>query len=191
MTAVHSSENQHAIAHDVTVLPAKVRVTKSPTFGTADITPAGEKSPLSIIHYHALQKITTCWSPPSLEKDAPNVDNACFPGKLWSDDTDIGPSQTSQKDDSQALFGTKHAEAMDVILYTRQGCHLCDQASELLRAHGLTAQLIDIDSDPQLLAQYDCCVPVVAIDGKVRFRGRVNEVLLRRLLAKSRPNSKR
>ena len=27
------------------------------------------------------------------------------------------------------------------------------------------------------------CVPVVAIDGKIRFRGRVDAVLLRRLIA--------
>ena len=31
-------------------------------------------------------------------------------------------------------------------------------------------------------ARYDQCVPVVEIDGQERFRGRVNEVLLRRLL---------
>lgn len=77
---------------------------------------------------------------------------------------------------------------MDVILYTRQGCHLCDDALALLERHGLKPQLIDIDQDPQLREKYDCCVPVVAFNGKVRFRGRVNEVLLRRLLkAKSGP----
>ena len=38
------------------------------------------------------------------------------------------------------------------------------------------------DNDPQLLAQYTDCVPVVLIDGKERFRGRIDEVLLRRLL---------
>ncbi len=69
-----------------------------------------------------------------------------------------------------------------VILYTRQGCLLCDDACALLRRHGLTPQLIDVDSDPQLAARYGCCVPVVTVDGKVRFRGHVNEVLLRRLL---------
>ena len=74
---------------------------------------------------------------------------------------------------------------MEVILYTRQGCHLCDDALDLLRRHGLAPQLIDIDSDPQLVQQYDCCVPVVVMDGKVRFRGGVNEVLLRRLLRRN------
>jgi predicted thioredoxin/glutaredoxin len=53
---------------------------------------------------------------------------------------------------------------------------------ELLRRHGLNPQLVDIDADPELRLQFDHCVPVVAIDGKVRFRGRVNPTLLRRLL---------
>ena len=70
----------------------------------------------------------------------------------------------------------------DVILYTRQGCHLCDDALGLLRRNGLSPRIIDIDSDPELVARYDTCVPVVVIDGKERFRGHVNEVLLRREL---------
>lgn len=71
-----------------------------------------------------------------------------------------------------------------VVLYTRQGCHLCDQALEILQRQGLAVTLVDIDQDPALRARYDCCVPVVEIDGRVRFRGRANEVLLRRLLTR-------
>jgi glutaredoxin len=69
-----------------------------------------------------------------------------------------------------------------VRLYTRQGCHLCDNAREILVRHGLTPESVDIDADPELLARYNTCVPVVEIDGKERFRGRVDEILLRRLL---------
>jgi glutaredoxin len=69
-----------------------------------------------------------------------------------------------------------------VILYTRVGCHLCDDARDLLQQHGLTPQLVDIDRDTKLAAEFGNCVPVVEIDGRVRFRGRVNPVLLRRLL---------
>lgn len=69
-----------------------------------------------------------------------------------------------------------------VIIYTRTGCHLCDEARELLERYGLQPQLVDIDADPQLRERYTTCVPVVILDGKERFRGRVNEVLLRRLL---------
>jgi glutaredoxin len=69
-----------------------------------------------------------------------------------------------------------------VTIYTRAGCHLCDDARELLERYGLSPELIDIDADPALRERYTTCVPVVIIDGKERFRGKVNEVLLRRLL---------
>jgi glutaredoxin len=69
-----------------------------------------------------------------------------------------------------------------VILYTRQGCHLCDDALELLRRYGLAVSCRDIDSNPELRARFDTCVPVVEVAGRIRFRGRINEVLLRRLL---------
>jgi glutaredoxin len=69
------------------------------------------------------------------------------------------------------------------LIYTRPGCHLCEEAEALLRKHGLAPQLVDIDADPELRERYTTCVPVVVIDGKERFRGRVNEILLRRLLA--------
>jgi len=68
-------------------------------------------------------------------------------------------------------------------LYTRRGCHLCEEALATLWRHGLMPQLVDIDADPELRQRYNECVPVIAIDGKERFRGRVNEVLLARLLA--------
>ncbi len=72
----------------------------------------------------------------------------------------------------------------DVVLYTRRGCHLCDDAEAMLVSHGLRPTLVDIDGDPQLRERYNECVPVVVIDGKERFRGRIDERLLRRLLRK-------
>lgn len=69
-----------------------------------------------------------------------------------------------------------------VILYSRPGCHLCDDAKLLLEQHGLQPEVVNIDADPELRQRYTQCVPVVLIDGVERFRGRVNEVLLRRLL---------
>jgi hypothetical protein len=52
----------------------------------------------------------------------------------------------------------------------------------LLTRYGFALIKVDIDSDPELKARFDVCVPVVEIDHKVRFRGRINEVLLQRLL---------
>ena len=71
----------------------------------------------------------------------------------------------------------------DVVLYTRQGCRLCDVAKQILLRHGMTPVEVDIDRDETLRERFTECVPVVEIDGQLRFRGRVDEVLLRRLLA--------
>ena len=74
-------------------------------------------------------------------------------------------------------------EIPQVTLYSRQGCHLCDVAADVLRRQGLAFDVLDIDADPELRARYNECVPVVTIDGQERFRGRVDEILLRRLIA--------
>jgi glutaredoxin len=76
----------------------------------------------------------------------------------------------------------KAMSQLDVILYTRTGCHLCDDALAILRRHGLEPELVDIDQCADKLSQFNECVPVVEIDGKVYFRGRVNEILLRRII---------
>ena len=39
-----------------------------------------------------------------------------------------------------------------------------------------------MDTDPDLVSAYGMTVPVVAVAGKVRFKGVVNPVLLERLL---------
>jgi glutaredoxin len=70
-----------------------------------------------------------------------------------------------------------------VLLYTRAGCHLCEEALQILERHGLVVRKIDIDAQSELKPLYDQCVPVVVIDGRERFRGRVDEMLLKRLLS--------
>ncbi len=69
-----------------------------------------------------------------------------------------------------------------VVLYTRHGCHLCDDAKATLVRYGLNPKEVDIDTDEKLRTQFDVWVPVVEIDGQVRFKGRIDEFLLRRLL---------
>jgi glutaredoxin len=72
------------------------------------------------------------------------------------------------------------------LMYTRAGCHLCTDAWKMLRGyqkrHGFSLEKIDVDTVSDLAARYGNCVPVVAVNGQVRFRGRINEVLLKRLL---------
>ena len=79
---------------------------------------------------------------------------------------------------------------LKVVLYTRHGCHLCDDAQALLLRNRLQPEVVDIDSDSSLRERFNECVPVVEINGKLRFRGRINEVLLGRLLAKEADSSR-
>jgi glutaredoxin len=71
-----------------------------------------------------------------------------------------------------------------VILYTRRGCHLCDEARQLLERHGLAPTCIDIDGDAALRERFNTCVPVVEMGGRIRFRGAVHPLLLQRLVRK-------
>jgi glutaredoxin len=80
---------------------------------------------------------------------------------------------------------TRQGPDREVVLYTRAGCHLCDVALETLQharqRHGFHLREVDIDSDPALVEAHGLWVPVVTVDGQVRFRGGVNPVLLERL----------
>ena len=87
---------------------------------------------------------------------------------------------------SKELTTVRNRSPVCVVLYSRTGCHLCEEAKALLERHrsrfGLQITEVDIDHHPAIKAMYDCCVPVVEIDGKLRFRGQVHEILLLRLL---------
>ena len=83
---------------------------------------------------------------------------------------------------------------MTVTLYTRPQCCCCQTARETLSAyqleHGFQFEEVDA-SDPSFADLIGPTVPVIAVDGKVRFRGEVNRVLFERLLHSrqfSRPN---
>jgi glutaredoxin len=73
-----------------------------------------------------------------------------------------------------------------VMMYTRRGCHLCDDAWALLESlrdrYALTLEAVDVDTDADLVRQHGERVPVVVVNGKERFWGRVNRVLLERQL---------
>lgn len=72
-----------------------------------------------------------------------------------------------------------------LVVYSKPDCHLCDDAKDLLGHYSEYLPEIvevDINDDPELQQRYGESIPVVEIDGKLRFRGRVNELLLRRLI---------
>ena len=77
---------------------------------------------------------------------------------------------------------------MTLVLVTRKGCHLCDQALELLRELGREPELADVDADDGLHDLYDWRVPVVLVDGKVIAEGRIDRGVLQRTLKEAGPS---
>ena len=59
-----------------------------------------------------------------------------------------------------------------VVLYSRAGCHLCDEARSVVAEEcdraGAGWREVDVDADPQLQARYGEYVPVVEVDGTVQ-----------------------
>jgi glutaredoxin len=72
--------------------------------------------------------------------------------------------------------------SLNVVLYTRDGCHLCEEAQEVLSEFGMSPTIVDIDADENLRVRFNTCVPVIEIDGQIRFRGRVEPRLLKRIV---------
>ena len=71
-----------------------------------------------------------------------------------------------------------------VVLVTRKGCHLCDDALQLLHALGIEPELADIDSDQRLFELYDWRVPVVLVDGAIAAEGKIGRQALEVALAR-------
>ncbi|MZR62161.1 MULTISPECIES: glutaredoxin family protein [unclassified Alcanivorax] len=57
---------------------------------------------------------------------------------------------------------------MTVVLYTTLGCHLCDQARELLLMvdPGVEIDAVDVAEDDDLIARYGERIPVLARNGQ-------------------------
>lgn len=65
-----------------------------------------------------------------------------------------------------------------VIIYSRPGCHLCEEAKTAIQAAGCDGQYeldeVNIETDPDLLRRYRFEIPVITIDGVEAFRNRVS-----------------
>ena len=65
-----------------------------------------------------------------------------------------------------------------VVIYSRPGCHLCDEAKAAIFDSGCSDQFvleeINIESDDELLRKYKYDIPVVLIDGIESFIHRVD-----------------
>ncbi|HMF55923.1 MAG TPA: glutaredoxin family protein [Pyrinomonadaceae bacterium] len=69
------------------------------------------------------------------------------------------------------------SEKAHVIIYTRPGCHLCDQAKRIILREALTEQFIleevNIDCNPELKERFRYEIPVIFINGEEAFRHRL------------------
>ena len=83
----------------------------------------------------------------------------------------------------------RYATAMGSIaltLYSRPGCHLCDEMEEIVRPIarelGCSLEDVDISGDAGLEARFGHEVPVLVVNGRKAFKYRVTERELRRRL---------
>src|SRR5713101_2594949 len=78
----------------------------------------------------------------------------------------------------------------EVTLYTRPGCHLCDEAktaiAPLLQEFGAALREVNIDADPVLKERYGWDVPVIFIGQKKAAKHRVDLEQFRRQLQDAR-----
>ena len=66
-----------------------------------------------------------------------------------------------------------------LVLYGRPGCHLCDDAREVLLRVGASFSEVDIERDDALHARLLERIPVVTLDGEELFEHFVDERTLR------------
>ncbi|MEO8475589.1 MAG: glutaredoxin family protein [Actinomycetota bacterium] len=73
-----------------------------------------------------------------------------------------------------------------VILYSRPGCHLCEEARAVIEAERTRSSFafdeIDIESDDELVREYGIRIPVVTVDGIERFEISVDRGDLARIV---------
>jgi glutaredoxin len=78
------------------------------------------------------------------------------------------------------------AAPRDVTIYSRPGCHLCEEAkaqiAPMLKEFGSSLTEINIDEDPELRARYDYDVPVIFLGARKAAKHRVDLVQFRRQL---------
>ena len=74
----------------------------------------------------------------------------------------------------------------EVTLYTRPGCHLCEEAKTvilpLLREFGAVLREVNVDDDPVLRERYGADVPVIFLGARKTAKHRVHLEQFRRQL---------
>lgn len=78
---------------------------------------------------------------------------------------------------------------LQVCLYTRRGCRLCDTVSPMLRdlsaEFAFELDVVDIALDKELEARFGCSIPVVTVDGGNRVAVRITPERLHAALTRA------
>ena len=86
--------------------------------------------------------------------------------------------------------GVVSAGPLEITLYTRPGCHLCEDAKAvmlpLLREFGATLREVNIDEDQELTRRYGLDIPVIFIGAHKAAKHRVDPGQFRRQLVEAR-----
>ena len=76
---------------------------------------------------------------------------------------------------------------MQVVLYSRPGCHLCDDARDVILAERARTRFdfreVDVETDDALELAYGVRIPVVTVDGEERFELQVDPAEFARAVA--------
>ena len=78
-----------------------------------------------------------------------------------------------------------------LTIYSRPGCHLCDDMKALVqrvartRGDAIALDEIDISTDPDLESRYGLEIPVLMLNGRKIAKYRISEAALTRALADS------
>lgn len=85
------------------------------------------------------------------------------------------------------------AQPLEVTLYTRPGCHLCDEAKlriePLIAEFGARLREVNIDADPDLHDRYNLDVPVIFLADRKIAKHRIDPGQFRRQLLEARRRS--
>ncbi len=120
----------------------------------------------------------------SLDRDALRAVLAQLLEQGWLRTARAADVLARTEDGRLALAGPR-----ELTLYTRPGCHLCEEAkaqiAPLLREFGATLREVNIDADPALRERYTNDVPVLFLGARKVAKHRVNLAQLRRQLDES------
>ena len=87
------------------------------------------------------------------------------------------------------IVGSRRTEPLRLVLYTRAECPLCDEMKAEIEHADLGGRcallVVDVDMDPILVERHGRSVPVLEIEGRVAFKGRLTVEELERKIARA------